>query len=321
MSKILTQLQHDLKSFGTKKESIDSLFIGGGTPSSVEAKLFESFFKKLSPFLKSDAEITIESNPNSLTKEWLEEMIEFNVNRISLGVQSFDNEKLRFLGRNHDKKRAFEAIELLKNSEISNFSIDLIYATKFDSISFLKKEIETLKQFDLPHISLYELIIESNTNFEKLGIKSKQDVEIDRFLIDSLQSIGLKQYEISNFGKIYSKHNLGYWQYKNYIGIGSGAVGFDGKNRYESLKDVASYIRNPLFKSYELIDEKKKRLERLFLGLRSIVGVDMSILTKKQIEASYTLEREGKVTIKDGKIYNNDFLLSDEIALYLDSLS
>ena len=321
MSKILTQLQHDLKSFGTKKESIDSLFIGGGTPSSVEAKLFESFFKKLSPFLKSDAEITIESNPNSLTKEWLEEMIEFNVNRISLGVQSFDNEKLRFLGRNHDKKRAFEAIELLKNSEISNFSIDLIYATKFDSISFLKKEIETLKQFDLPHISLYELIIESNTNFEKLGIKSKQDVEIDRFLIDSLQSIGLNQYEVSNFGKIYSKHNLGYWQYKNYIGIGSGAVGFDGKNRYESLKDVASYIRNPLFKSYELIDEKKKRLERLFLGLRSIVGVDMSILTKKQIEASYTLKKEGKVTIKNGKIYNNDFLLSDEIALFLDSFS
>ncbi|NWF66384.1 MAG: coproporphyrinogen III oxidase family protein [Campylobacterales bacterium] len=295
-------------------ESIETLYIGGGTPSTLEANFYEESFEILKDYFSKDIEITIEANPNSANLNWLENIKKLGVNRVSFGVQSFNNEKLLLLGRNHTKKDVLNAINSAKKVGFENISCDLIFSTIFDNKDFLYHECEQFLDLDIDHLSLYSLTIEENTKFfNSTNVKKEHEFDINE-IYQLLIKNGFEHYEISNFGKKISKHNLGYWEYKPYIGCGCGAVEFDLENRYFNNSNLDDYIKNPFSKTTEHLLENDKRFEQIFLGLRSTVGIDINLINQTNIN---NLLHEDLIYIKDGKIYNKNFLLSDEIALYL----
>lgn len=317
MLAIVKQLEDNIKRFAVKKESIDTLFIGGGTPSTVDAKYYKEFFELLTPYLKKDAEITAEANPNSATKVWLEGMKNLGVNRISFGTQSFNSEKLKFLNRAHlgeDTKRAvLDAYDL----GLKNLSIDLIYATTMDSKELLQEDLKQAFSLPINHISAYALIIEEGTAFFKTPELAKEVIEETQWFIQAIKDKGFKQYEISNFGTYESKHNKGYWNYDSYLGIGAGAVGCMNKSRYYPLSDVQAYIDSPLEFSEELLSDEDVKSEKILLAMRSSVGFDKDILNKDEQARLQILLNEKKLIEKEGRVYNEAFMLADELALFL----
>ncbi len=317
MDALYLQLEYELKRFNAQERSITSVFIGGGTPSTVEPKLYKKAFSLLQPFLKEGAEITTEANPNSASTSWLKGMKELGCTRVSFGVQSFNDTKLKFLGREHSSEQAIKAVRSAKEIGFEHISLDLIYATKMDTKAILTQDIETAFSLPIDHISAYALTIEENTLFASHPEVAKETLDLSIFFMDSIKARGFEQYEISNFGKYRCRHNIGYWQLQDYMGVGSGAVGMMGNRRFYPTTDIEAYIKDPLDISIEELNEEDLRTEKIFLGLRSCVGVEIEALTsseKKQVEL---LLSENRVTRIKDKIYNPDFLLSDEIALFI----
>lgn len=317
MEALCTQLQFEIKRFDVTPKSIESLFIGGGTPSTVSPKLYEKLFSMLDPYLAENIEITSEANPNSATLEWLEGMFALGVNRISFGVQSFNKEKLRILNRAHNASQAEEAILNAQKVGYKNISLDLIYATLGDTKELLENDL--LRAFSLPinHLSAYALTIEEGTPFESKPHMSKERLSLTSWLFKKIKKFGLTQYEISNFGSYRSSHNMGYWEYKDYIGLGSGAVGKLGLERYYPTTSVEAYIENPLDIRVEKLTQEDKKIEQIFLGLRSCVGVSKNILDKNELQKATLLVDEKKLIFQNDTFYNNDYLLADEIALFI----
>jgi len=330
---VISQLKHDIEKFEIKE--FETVFIGGGTPSTISIGFYEKLFKFLEPFLKNTKEITIEANPN-IKKEWLKEIKNF-VNRISFGVQSFNEEKLKFLNRNHSSHQAIKTIENAKIAGFNNINLDLIYATALDTYELLKNDLNIIDSLPITHISAYSLMIEENTKFEGDFSKRKEDEELEIWFISEIKK-RFTQYEISNFGKI-CLHNLGYWQGKEYLGIGAGAVGFKkwrienrvpkkssdflGQKgewrifRYYTKKDVYEYLKNSINYEYEYLSNEDIKKEKIFLGLRSILGFEEDILNTKEKEKVNSLIKENKLYKKENKIYSNDFLLADAITAYI----
>ena len=317
MDALLVQLEYELKRFNIKNPEIETVFIGGGTPSTVEPYMYKPLFDMLSPYLKDKIEITSEANPNSATSEWLSGMYELGVNRISFGVQSFNEEKLKVLNRAHKADDAKTAILNAKQIGFKNISLDLIYATYGDTKELLEYDLKTAFSLPINHLSAYALTIEEGTPFESKSYMSKEKLELTTWLFDSIISSGFKQYEISNFGSYQSTHNLGYWLYKDYIGLGSGAVGKLDLQRFYPTAIVEDYIKNPLDIKTENLSQEDKKIEQIFLGLRSCVGVSKEILNNDERKRADILVDEKKLFFKDGRFYNYDYLLSDEIALFL----
>jgi len=319
MDSLYLQFEHELERFKASPKSISSVFIGGGTPSTVEPELYEKFFTRLKPFLQDDVEITTEANPNSASTSWLKGMKELGCTRVSFGVQSFNDTKLKFLGREHSSEQALTAIQSAHDIGFKHLSLDLIYATKMDTKEILEKDIQTAFTLPIDHISAYALTIEENTLFASHPEVAKEKLELTEFFINSIKEKGFEHYEISNFGKYQCKHNIGYWELDDYMGVGSGAVGMLKNQRFYPTTDIDEYIKNPLEIRVEDLSLEDIKTEKIFLGLRSNVGIDMNELSsseKKQVEL---LLSESKVRQLKNKIYNNDFLLSDEIALFIQS--
>ncbi len=315
---MIKQFEEEIERFNIENKSIETLYIGGGTPSTLEISDYKTLFNEIKPYLKENIQISIEANPNSATKEWLEGIYNLGVNRISFGVQSFNDRKLKFLGRNHNSKVAKERIKLASEIGFKNISIDLIYGTALDDKRLLFNELLEVDKLNINHISLYSLTLEENTKFYNREEKKNDNEENAKYFIKEIEKRGFFRYEASNFGKNYiSQHNLGYWQYKNYIGIGSGAVGFLKDKRFYTEKNLENYIKNPLFREIENLSKEEIKIEKLFIGLRSIVGVEESILNKKERKRVTILEENGKILRREGKIYNKEFFLSDEIALFI----
>lgn len=316
MDALLIQLKSELLRFNVSADNpIESVFIGGGTPSTVEPSLYRPIFEMIDPYLVKGCEITSEANPNSATRSWLEGMFELGINRLSFGVQSFNNEKLKTLGRAHHTQHALEAIRTASAIGYKHLSIDLIYGVRGDTKALLKADL--IQAFSLPidHISLYSLTIEEETAFEKNPEMSQEELELTRWLFREITARGFEQYEISNFGTYRSYHNTGYWRHKAYIGLGAGAVGFLGDRRYYPSINVEHYIQNPVELTTEEIDKKALFSEKLFLGFRSCVGVNAGLLTQKQKDQADLLCREGMLTFQNECYFNTDYLLADEIAL------
>ena len=319
MKTLEIQLDFELKRFSATKNSIQTVFIGGGTPSTIEPHMYRDIFKKLEPYLTKDAEITSEANPNSATYEWLFGMYELGVNRISFGVQSFDKNKLKLLNRSHSPKQARDAILHAKDVGFENISLDLIYATLGDTKELLLEDIQTASNLPINHLSAYALTIEQNTPFEKKPHLSLEDSNSQRWFLQKIEEFGFKQYEISNFGSYQSKHNLGYWEYKDYIGLGSGAVGKLNMQRFYPHTIVEEYINNPLDIKVETLGKEDKKFEQIFLGFRSVVGVKENILDTNELQKAHILKDEEKIYYKNGVFYNKDYFLADEITLFLSS--
>lgn len=319
MSALKKQLEFELQRFQAKEKSIETIFIGGGTPSTVSPELYKPIFTLLKPYLQENIEITSEANPNSATYEWLKGMRAFGVNRISFGVQSFDAKKLKLLNRAHTPEMAITALKNAKEVGFKNLSLDLIYATLGDTKELLQNDIKTAFSLPINHISAYALTIEEGTAFENKKEMSNEQLSLTKWIFKTIKEHGFEQYEISNFGSYKSAHNLGYWQYKDYMGVGAGAVGKLKSTRFYPTPNIEEYIKNPLKIESEVLEDEDKKIEQIFLGFRSCVGVHEKVLNTEERKRAQILLDEKKLIQKGATFYNENFLLADEIALFLTS--
>jgi oxygen-independent coproporphyrinogen-3 oxidase len=321
MKALKKQLKNDLENYVNKhNKKIETVFIGGGTPSTIKAFEYEEIFEMIKPHLEEFAEITTEANPNSASYEWLESMKNLGVNRVSFGVQSFDNDKLKFLGRSHNSNSAIKAIQNAKEIGFKGINCDIIYGVQNDTMESLKKDFDTAFSLPITHLSAYSLTIEEGTKFFDRSSVKIDDEELSYEIFDYINKNGFHQYEISNFAKnkeSESKHNYGYWQHKEYLGVGAGAVGYVNQQRHYPLKSIEEYIKNPLVFEVEEIDLDDVKTEKILLGFRSLNGVEISLFNEEEMKKIDDLIQYNKVYIENDRVFNKNFLLSDELALYI----
>ena len=317
MKALYKQLSFELQRFSVKPKSVETLFIGGGTPSTVSPEHYAPLFELLRPYLKENAEITTEANPNSATQTWLKGMKELGVNRVSFGVQSFNAQKLKALNRAHTPEQAKEAISFGNTLGFEHLSLDLIYNYQGDTEALLLEDIKEAFSLPIDHISAYELTIENGTRFSQTPEVKQENENLAFFVTAEIEKRGFKAYEISNFGTYQSKHNKGYWELKNYIGAGAGAVGFLDNKRFYPSTDIKAYIADPLHYSLEQLSPDELLTEKIFLGLRSVIGIEKSILSDKMQQKANILCEKKKLQCNDTHYYNKNFFLSDELALYI----
>jgi len=267
--------------------NIVSVFIGGGTPSLPPASHIEKIMNALSHYkITKDAEITIEANPNSLTKDKLTSYKSFGINRLSIGLQAYQERLLKIMGRPHTAHDFLTCIDSAVSVGFSNINADLIFALPSQSLNDWEESLRAATQANLSHISCYGLIIEENTPF--YNDYMPVDEELDRHMyyraVEFLNSQGFLQYEISNFAKEgkASRHNLAYWQRENYIGLGLSAHSLYNNTRFENTDDLASYIKGKDARQNIIkLDTKDMMAEFMFLGLRMTEGVSVSKFYKE----------------------------------------
>ena len=318
MKALEKQLEHELKN---NDEKIETIFIGGGTPSTIKAELYEPIFKLLSPYISYTKEITIEANPNSASYDWLSGIFDLGINRVSFGVQSFDDEKLKFLNRSHNRNSAISVIQNANCIGFNHVNCDIIYGTALDSYVLIDEDLKMIKQLPIDHVSAYDLTLEEGTYFFNKPEVKKENLNLAQYIFDKLENdLGFSQYEISNFSKnneSRSSHNVGYWLYKPYLGVGAGAVGRVKNHRYYPYKEIEKYIHNPLEYEIENLTLEDQRIEKILLGLRCFVGVEKKIFSNEESSRIKILLEEKKLIEDAHKIYNTNFLLADELAWYI----
>ena len=321
MKALTIQLENEVINYVKKyNKKIETVFIGGGTPSAVKFEEYEKVFKIIQPYINDYTEITTEANPNSATIDWLNGMYSLGVKRISFGVQSFDDNKLKLLGRSHTSNRAIKAIHDARSIGFKAINCDIIYGVDGDDISSLVKDFNIIEELPITHISAYSLIIEEGTKFFNNSKVKIDDELLSSEIFNHLKSIGFGQYEISNFAtknEYESKHNKGYWQHKEYLGVGAGAVGYKNKVRYYPSKEIEKYIKNPLFADVEKLTNEDIKVEKVLLGLRCSLGVDLDLFTKNEMNKINDLTIENKIEIKNNRLFNENYLIADELALYI----
>lgn len=270
-----------------KGELIKTIYIGGGTPSSLSIKELNKLFDIIKIFnLSKDLEFTIECNPENTNKEKLKLFKNNNVNRLSIGVQTFNKTNLNLLNRKHTKKQVKDLINSAKEIGISNINVDLIYGLPNQTIKDLEKDLNEILKLDVTHISTYSLIIEKNTKLYIDNIKNiDENIEYQMYKLirKKLLENGFIHYEISNFSKpnFQSKHNLNYWNNNYYYGFGLGAHGYIDNIRYENTRSLNKYLNNEyLLNSYKL-SKKETMQNEMILGLRKIAGVNKETFKNK----------------------------------------
>lgn len=270
-------------------QMMETIYIGGGTPTSLSAKQLDVLLKGVRELLPIDpaSEFTVEANPGDLTQEKLHVMKDYGVNRLSMGVQTFDNQLLKKIGRKHTAEDVYETMKLLEKEDFLNVSIDLIYALPGQTLESFRDTLKRAIELDLPHYSLYSLILENKTMFMNWVRQGRlqlpdQDVEAQMFeeTITAMENAGRHQYEVSNFALKgqESQHNLVYWNNDHYYGFGAGASGYLGHTRYKNHGPIQHYLK-PLRENKlptvetELLTLNNQMEEELFLGLRKKAGV------------------------------------------------
>ncbi|OGC91125.1 MAG: hypothetical protein A2W25_08335 [candidate division Zixibacteria bacterium RBG_16_53_22] len=321
----------------------DTVFLGGGTPSILEPVQIRRLFDSLRSAMRisTKAEITIECNPSSLTSESLENYKAIGINRISLGVQSFDDRHLRRLGRTHTAAEARAAFELVRRCGFDNISVDLIYGLPDQTLEEWTADLDQAIEFGPGHISAYNLIIEDETPFGELYRRGELDLPPDSFqgemyatLKERLGGAGYARYEISNFARPgrECRHNLKYWRLEPYIGLGPSAVSSNLALRWKNKPDLDSYLRSlesgqpPPHETEELTPEKTRQ-EYIMLSLRLAEGLSLDELKTRY---DYDLIRERGESLKalasnelvviDGdrvRLADKGLFISDEIIVKL----
>ena len=323
VSKYLDSLEDEIKS-RYKNEIVDTIYIGGGTPNSLNIDELRRLFNIIKIFkLKEDYEFTIECNIESIDKDKLELFKKNRVNRLSFGVESFDKNILKILGRYHNEEMVFDNIRLSKRY-FDNINIDLIYGV-INDIEVVKRDIDKFLDLDISHISCYSLILEENTKLyidRHKYIDEDADYKMFEYINNKLVSNGYKHYEISNYAKdgYESKHNMNYWLNGFYYGFGLGAVSYLDNYRISNTKNMSKYLDNDYInnKEYEDIDIRKEN--DLILGFRMINGICIDLFNKKYNDNLLDkniidkLIKEDKLEICDGYLrcsYEYIYLLND----------
>ena len=320
----LNNLEQEIK-VRYKSEIVNTIFIGGGTPSSLDDEELIRLMNIIEIFkLNDNYEFTVECNIESITENKLKIMKKYGVNRISIGVESFDNSIIKLLGRNHTKKDVYNKMGIVKRY-FSNINIDLIYAA-YDDINILKSDIDCFLKLDIPHISTYSLIIEDNTMLKINGMKNIDediDYEMYKYIEDTLEKNNYIHYEISNYAKngYQSKHNLVYWNNEEYYGFGLSSTSYINNERITNTKNLRKYL-NGEYLDTSVYEDKDIRIENeIMLGLRKLDGIDLDRFKDKfnvSLEDIYNIDNlisEGYLVKKDNyiKINKKYMYISNEI--------
>ncbi|TPE37747.1 radical SAM family heme chaperone HemW [Streptococcus xiaochunlingii] len=273
-----------------------TLYIGGGTPTALSAQQLAYLLTELPKVmdLSEVEEFTIEANPGDLDPDKIAVLKDSQVNRVSLGVQTFDNKMLKKIGRSHQEQDIYDNIRHLKQAGFDNISIDLIYALPGQTMDQVKENVAKAIDLDIPHMSLYSLILENHTVFMnrmrrgKLPLpKEELEAEMFEYIIEELEKAGFEHYEISNFSKpgFESRHNLVYWDNAEYYGLGAGASGYVDGIRYKNHGPIRHYLEAVEAGKARITEEhltmEEKMEEELFLGLRKKTGVSKARFEEK----------------------------------------
>jgi len=262
---------------------LETIYIGGGTPSVADFELYRNVFKTIKNSVKisPNAEITMEINPAAADYDYLKNIRDLGINRLSIGVQSFDDEILKLINRTHSSEDALKTVKTAKKAGFNNISIDLIYGLPSQSVKNWEDTLNTASSLEINHVSTYGLKIEENTEFYKNTPANLPDDEVQSNIylttIEFLEKNNFNHYEISNFCKtgFESKHNLCYWKNKQYFGLGLAAHGYINGIRYFNTENLEDYIKNPVkHLSENKITETEKLEEAIFLGLRLAQGIN-----------------------------------------------
>ena len=317
---------------------IRTIYLGGGTPSQLSTEEIASLLDCIRAYynVASDAEITLECNPDDITQAFAQTIKKIGINRVSLGVQSFDDEILLLLNRRHDAREAEEAVKTLYENGLKNISIDLIYGLPRQDVASFSTDLK--KAFSLPikHLSSYALSVEKGTPLAKrieekaLEVASEETfVKEYTLLMEQAEKHGFVHYEISNFALqgFESKHNSGYWDGTPYLGIGPGAHSFDGTNRRYNLPQLLDYIqqsRQGIFPHQtELLQDYERYNEWIFTSLRTSKGLSLQLTERRygRKGLNYLLKNaqphisSGRIIKEDNhlKIARNSIMVSDDI--------
>ena len=290
-------LEHLLQEFHSYDiQKLRTLYIGGGTPTALSASQLEVLLDGLTKNLDLSMleELTIEANPGDLDADKIAILKNSAVNRVSLGVQTFDDKMLKKIGRSHLEKDIYENIDRLKLAGFDNISIDLIYALPGQTMDQVKDNVAKAIALDIPHMSLYSLILENHTVFMnrmrrgKLPLpKEELEAEMFEYIIAELERAGFEHYEISNFSKpgFESRHNLMYWNNAEYYGIGAGASGYVNGVRYKNHGPIRHYLKAVEEGNARINEEhlslREQMEEEMFLGLRKKTGVSKARFEEK----------------------------------------
>jgi oxygen-independent coproporphyrinogen III oxidase len=274
-------------------ETLETIYFGGGTPSVLSSKELEQIFNSIQKnfAVDADAEITLEANPDDLSPEKIRELRDVGVNRLSIGIQSLDDQVLSFLNRSHNAGQALKCIESARKADFSNINVDLIYAIPERSISLLKKDIDELLNLEPEHISAYSLTIEEKTVFGNWAARGKFKPEEEEenahqfeLVMDMLADAGFEQYEISNYAKpgFQSRHNSSYWKQKMYLGVGPSAHSFNGYQRQVNVPNNQAYIKalsaSKIPATLETLSREDQINEYIMTSLRTMWGCNNEYL-------------------------------------------
>jgi len=328
-------------------ERFETVFFGGGTPSLMRPEQLESILSHLhrAYAIEPDAEITLETNPGTVTPEKLIAYKSLGVNRLSIGVQSFHEDELKFLSRIHDADQAERCVEYARRAGFENFSIDLIYALPDQTRERWEHTLQRTMELGPPHVSAYGLIVEDGTPLARM-VRSKQvspapqekEADLYELTMAFMEAQGYEHYEVSNYAKpgFRSRHNYNYWTHERYLGFGPSAHSFwhmpDGtKRRWWNISNLSHYCESlgknalPLV-SEETLTERQLYTERLFLGLRSD-GVDLGRLRREfqrdpreshpGVVAQLIEERLAVLENESLRLTSKGYLLCDEICARL----
>ena len=335
----LQALDREMQIYKDKFPSVDTLYLGGGTPSLLDGAQITALFQLLRRHFLffPDTEITLEANPDDLSREKLALYRDLKVNRLSVGVQSFNDQELTFLGRRHTPRQAIQALELSRDAGFNDLSLDMMYALPGQTEARWRQNIEQALTFQPEHLSCYQLTIEAGTPLSDLQAQggftpAGEDAQRALFLFTSqfLEDRGYLHYEISNFAReerYYSRHNRKYWGHVPYLGLGPGAHSFQDGQRWWNHRSLARYLqalkedRAPVA-GRETLTPEQLQLERLHLGFRTAAGVPLKVLQcyPRRQAILRELQDSGLVTIGDHRVRptRRGFLLADRLPLWFE---
>ena len=304
-------------------EILDTIYIGGGTPSCLDIDELERLFNIIKKFKVSDKlEYTIEGNFESTTKEKLDLYRKYGINRLSFGLESTNRENLIFLNRELNKDDVIKMINYCKKIGLNNINVDLIYALPNETMDIVIEDINFIKQLDINHISTYSLIIEPHTKLSNNNIKNidtDADYKMYEFICKELKSMGYSHYEISNYAKkgYESKHNMCYWNNDNYYGFGMGAASYIDNKRITNTKSITKYIEGYYRLDEEEISKHDEIEYEILLNLRKTTGIDLVKFKEKYGKDLKELYNYDKLLKNEYIKINNNRLYIPEEKLYV----
>ncbi len=320
----MDRLQKEAEEF--KDTPIDTIYFGGGTPSLLPEELIEGLMDHIFRTFKvdKDSEITIEVNPGTVDFDKLKTYRKSGINRLSVGVQSFNDDMLKILGRLHDSAQAQDIIKAGFDAGFENVSADLMFSYRGQTEEIWASDLEKVKGLGIPHVSCYGLKVEEGTPFHIWGMKNL-DEDTDRCLqqytTQFLKNSGFERYEISNFAKpgFKSRHNLHYWHCDEYVGLGAGAHSYMFGRRYNNILSPEEYIASENVKENVItLSEDDKKTEKLIMGMRLSEGVSEEFAKNKEalekyIKLGYILKKNGIISFTDKGFDVSNYILSDII--------